>query len=153
MKLIVRFAMAVLVAVSFASCIKTVEVPQTPATNPITGSWIITDAAENNGTGWYAFDPGINGIFTFYSDGSAEYDDGYSFLQGNWNIYTQTTGYYDEYGNYYTGAHQTFQVQTGSNSGVSLDLYLEDISFVNRNAFIGTYYNGKGIEKYTFSRN
>lgn len=109
MKLIVRLAMVVLIAASFASCIKTVEVPQQPASNPLTGSWIITDAAEDLGNGWYSFDPGIDGVFTFYGNGAAEYDDGYSFLQGTWNTYTETGSYYDQYGNYYTGTHQVFQ--------------------------------------------
>ena len=152
MNSIVRFALASLIIASLASCVKTVEVPQPPASNPITGSWIITDAVENDGTGWYPFNPGIEGVFTFYNNGTAEYDDGYSFLQGNWDSYTQTGGYYDQYGNYYTDAHQTFQVKAGSNGGGSLDLYFDDISFVNTNQFIGTYYNGKGIEKYIFSR-
>ncbi len=149
---IVRFALALLIAVAVTSCVKNVDVPQQPAVNPITGTWMITDAAENDGSGWYSFDPGIDGVFTFYSNGGAEYDDGYSFLQGSWNSHTQTGGYYDAYGNYYTDAHQTFEVQAGSNNGGAIDLYFDDISFVNRNAFIGTYYNGKGIEKYTFSR-
>jgi len=154
MNSIVRFALASLIIASLASCTKTVEVPQQPpVTNPITGSWIITDAAENDGRGWYPFNPGIDGVFTLYNNGAAEYDDGYSFLQGSWDSYTQTSGYYDEYGNYYTDAHQVFQVKAGSNAGGSLDLYLDDISFVNQNQFIGTYYNGKGIEKYVFSRN
>jgi hypothetical protein len=149
---IVRLTLALLVAASVASCVKTVDVPQTPAAAPVTGSWIITDAAENDGTGWYSFNPGIDGVFTFYNNGGAQYDDGYTIMQGNWNSYTQTGGYYDAYGNYYTGAHQVFEVQASSNGGGSLNLYLDDISFLNRNAFIGTYYNGKGIEKYTFSR-
>src|SRR5207237_6263486 len=101
---------------------------------------------------WYSFDAGSDGVFTFYNNGSAQYDDGYSLLQGNWDSYTQTGGYYDEYGNYYTNAHQTFQVQASNNGGGSLDLYFDDISFINRNTFIGTYYNGKDVEKYTFSR-
>lgn len=152
MNSIVRFAMALLITASLASCSKTVDVPQPPASNPIAGSWIITNAAEYDGNGWYAFDAGADGIFTFYSNGGAEYDDGNAIMQGNWNSYTQNDGYYDQYGNYYTKAHQTFQVQTSSNGGGSLSLYFDDISFLNSNNFIGTYYNGKGIEKYTFSR-
>ena len=153
MNLIVRFALASLIIGSLASCAKTVEVPQQPpAANPITGSWIITDAEESDGAGWYPFDSGTDGVFTFYNNGGAEYDDGNSYLQGNWDSYTQTGGYYDEYGNYYTDAHQTFQVQAKSTSGGSLDLYFDDISFVSSNQFIGTYYNGKGVEKYIFSR-
>ena len=149
---IVRFALTLLIAASFASCVKTVETPQPPAADPITGSWIIIDAAEYDAGGWYAFDPGTAGVFTFYNNGTAQYDDGYSLLQGNWDSYTQTGGYYDAYGNYYTNAHEVFQVQASGNGGGSIDLYFDDISFVNRNTFIGTYYNGKGVEKYTFSR-
>jgi len=152
MNLIVRFALASLIIASLASCTKTVEVPQQPAANPIAGSWIITDAAEYNGNSWYSFDPGTDGVFTFYNNGGAEYDDGNAILQGSWDTYTQTGGYYDEYGNYYTDAHQTFKVQAGSSGGGTLDLYFDDISFVNASQFIGTYYNGKGIEKYIFSR-
>lgn len=152
MKTIVRIALAVIFITSLASCVKTVEVPQSPAANPIAGSWIITDAAEDNGNGWYAFDPGIDGVFTFYLNGAAEYDDGYSFLQGNWDSFTENSGYYDAYGNYYSNTHSTFQVAAGSHAGGSIDLYFDNISFINRNAFTGTYYNGNGIEKYTFSR-
>lgn len=152
MNSIVRFTLAMLIIASFASCVKSVEAPQSPAANPLAGSWVITDAAENDGGVWYSFNSGTDGVFTFFSNGSAEYDNGYSLLQGNWNIYTQTGGYYDEYGNYYTDTHQSFKVQANGNGGGSLDLYFDDISILNHNLFIGTYYNGKGIEKYTFSR-
>lgn len=151
---IIRFTLALLVVASLASCAKTVDVPvsSTPAPATITGSWVISDAAENDGTGWYTFNPGTAGVFTFYNNGGAQYDDGVSVLQGSWNTGTQSSGYYDAYGNYYTDAHEVFQVQANGNGGGSLDLYFDDISFLNRNTFIGTYYNGKGIEKYTFTR-
>ncbi len=151
MKTLLHLLVIALFAVCFASCVKTIEVPQ-PVADPLTGSWVLNGAAENYGNGWSSFNAGISGVFTFYANGGAQYDDSYSLLQGNWYRYTQSGGYYDEYGNYYTDVHDAFQVQVSNSTGGSLDLYFDDITFNGSNEFIATYYNGKGIEKYIFDR-
>lgn len=151
MKPLVRILLFSLTAFLFASCYKTVDAPM-PAADPLAGAWYISDAAEYNGSGWYHFDPGITGVLTFYTDGGAEYDDGYEYMQGQWYRYIQTGGYYDEWGNYYNNEHEAFQVQVSNNAGGSLDLYFDDISFSGYNRFVATYYNGRSVEKYIFSR-
>lgn len=133
-----------------SSCVKTIETPP-PAVDPLIGSWYLYDASESYGNSWYSFDTEIDGVLTFYQNGNAQYDDGNIFMQGDWYITDITDGYYDEYGNYYTNLHQSFQVSF-SGSGNSLDLYFDDINFAGNNQFTGTYYNGKSIERYTFKR-
>ena len=139
------------VALLLTSCVKTVEVPVQPYTDPLVGSWYLYDASESYGSGWYPFDAGIDGVLSFYQDGSAEYDDGNVYLQGSWYTADASTGYYDQYGNYYTEPHQSFQTSL-SGGRSSLNLYFDDFSFAGSNTFIGTYYNGKSVDRYTFRR-
>lgn len=138
---------------SFSSCIKTYEAPPTPPpVDPLVGSWYLYDASELNGSGWYSFNAGINGVLSFYQNGAAQYDDGNSLMQGNWATTDASDGYYDAYGNYYTNAHETFQTSLSANGNGSLYLYFDDISFSGNDQFTGTYYTGKTIERYTFRR-
>ncbi len=138
---------------SFSSCIKTVEAPPPLVVNPLVGSWYLYDASESSGNIWYSFDAGIDGVISFYENGTAQYDDGYLFLQGSWYTTDLYNGYYDQYGNYYTDLHQSFQTSLGGNGNASLNLYFDDISFSGNTQFTGTYYTGKTIERYTFRRN
>ncbi len=136
----------------FSSCVKTVEVPSAPAIDPLVGSWYLYDASQLNGSSWYSFDAGINGVLSFYGNGAAQYDDGSEVLQGSWSTADASDGYYDEYGNYYTNSHETFQTSLSANGNSSLYLLFDDISFAGNNQFTGTFYTGKTIERYTFRR-
>src|SRR4051812_1376496 len=83
MKTIVRLTPVLLAAVFFVSCSKKndVVVPQ----NPIVGSWILNNADESDGSSWQPFYTGLeNGIFYLYNNGTAEYDDGNTIMQGTW---------------------------------------------------------------------
>ena len=146
---LVLFAAAI---ISFSSCVKTVNTPPPPVTDPLSGSWYLYDASEYSNGAWYSFDPGIYGVLTFYNNGNAQYDDGNVLLQGGWATNYTSYGYYDEYGNYYTDEHESFQCSFTSNSSNSLFLYFDDISFAGNNQFTGTYYTGKSVERYTFRR-
>ncbi|MGI8951985.1 MAG: hypothetical protein ACR2FN_10420 [Chitinophagaceae bacterium] len=153
MKLFLRLTCAVIVIAFLQSCRKEIVAPPPPQ-NPVIGSWILTDAAQSNGYGWQPFITGFeNSVFSFYANGSAQYDDGHLVLTGNWNMQTVTDGYYDEYGNYYTNTHQAFQVHAAdAYSNSSIDVYFDDISFIDNNHFIATYYDGTYIDRYNFSR-
>ena len=150
MKKFLRFLFIAAIIFSFTSCIKTVDSPA-PAVNPIAGSWYLYDATESYGSDWYAFNANIYGVLTFYSNGSAQYDDGNLFMHGTWYMNDINDGYYDRYGNYYSDWHQNFEASLNGN-GRSLDLYFDNISFVGNNKFIGTYYTGESIQRYTFVR-
>lgn len=152
MKRILSLTLIIAAIFSLTSCVKTVETVPRPVVNPIAGSWYLYDASELYGNSWYSFNAGIDGILTFYENGNAQYDDGYSFMQGTWYTSYISDGYYDQYGNYYTDMHQDFQASVSNRKGYSLDLYFDDISFAGNNTFIGTYYTGKSIERYTFRR-
>ncbi|MBC7651600.1 MAG: hypothetical protein H7101_07620 [Deinococcales bacterium] len=151
MKTIVHTLVIIIIS-SFliTSCSKSVGI----ISNPIVGSWVLSDAAKGNSTGWRPLYTGLeNGVFTFYANGSASYDDGFSRYQGNWIIATSTTGYYDYYGNYYTDFHDALQVQLRDfSTNRNINLYFDDVSFNSGNYFTATYYNNFSIERYGFSR-
>ena len=152
MKLLLRMLPFAALILSFSSCVKAYEAPPV-AIDPLVGSWYLYDASESDGNGWYAFNAGVDGTIPFYETGSAKYDDGSLFLQGSWNTSYVEDGYYDEYGNYYTGNHESFQTSLSGNGNASLDLYFDEVAFAGNNEFTGTYYTGKGVERYTFRRN
>ena len=152
MKLLLHTFFFAAVIFSFSSCIKTVETPSPPVVDPLIGSWYLYDASESYGNGWYSFDAGIYGVLTLYQNGHAQYDDGNILMQGNWYTNEVSDGYYDAYGNYYTNPHESFNAMVSSSNN-SLNLYFDDISFAGSDEFIGTYYTGKSIERYTFKRN
>ncbi len=153
MKTILRTSLFAILIFSFSSCVKTYEAPPVVVSDPLAGSWYLYDASESYGNGWYPFNAHINGVFSFYSNGSAQYDDGYNLMQGDWYTADASEGYYDRYGNYYTNPHTTFSTSLNGGNGATLDLYFDDIVFSGNSEFTGTYYTGKSIERYIFYRN
>ncbi len=151
MKTFLRFTTLIFTA-SFLliSCSKNVGV----VASPIEGSWVLIDAAQGNSFGWRPLYTGLErGVFTFYANGSAAYDDGFSKYQGNWAISTVSTGYYDYYGTYYTDYHDAMQVRLRDyTTNSTINLYFDDVNFNSGNYFTGTYYNNNSIERYRFSR-
>lgn len=119
----------------------------------ITGSWVLVESSENYGNGWRYYNTGLEGgVFSFYSQGAARYTDGYNRMEGYWDIRTVSTGYYDQYGNYYSDLHQMFEMHV--RDGVtrnSIDFYFDDIR-VSGNRIIATSYSGNVITKYIFVR-
>ncbi len=151
MKTVVRSMLVVFISsLLLTGCVKSVGL----VSDPIVGSWVLSDAAKGNSSGWRPLYTGLeNGVFTFYANGSAVYDDGHYTYQGNWAVTTTSTGYYDYYGNYYTDFHDALQVRLrdySTNSTISL--YFDDVNFNSGNYFTATYYNNNSIERYGFSR-
>lgn len=154
MKTILRLIFLLLVAALFSSCMKVVDIPSQEAINPLTGSWVVSAAAENDGYGWQPISPVFaNGVFEFYDQGSAKYNDANISFAGSWYITNIDNSYYDEYGNFYTDSHQSLEtLMNDPYSYNSLNLYFDYIKFVNSNLFIATYFDGKNIERISFSR-
>jgi len=150
MKSIIRVLIIFSSVIFLSACNKVVVVP---GQYPVNGSWVLTDAAQSNGYGWQHFYTGLeNGVFNFYNNGVASYDNGQNLLNGSWNITTVVSGYYDQYGNYYNDSHQSFEVHVyDSYSNSSVDLYFDDVVFTG-NQIIATNYNGTYIERYIFGR-
>lgn len=119
----------------------------------IAGTWVVSDAARYDRYGWQYFRSGLeDGVFDFYRNGSAEYDDGYNLMRGSWRIITVIGGYYDQYGNYYDRAHDVWEVNVyDSYTRASVDMYFDDIAVYN-NRIVATNYNGTYISRYTFRR-
>ncbi|GAC1437941.1 MAG: hypothetical protein NVSMB63_00630 [Sediminibacterium sp.] len=113
----------------------------------------MTESAQNSGYGWRYFNSGLEkGVFDFYSNGTARYDDGYNLMQGSWSSRIIVGSYYDQYGNYYNDSHQAFELHVYDNyTKGSIDLLFDDI-VVYGNSIIATNYNGSYISRYIFKR-
>jgi len=150
MKKWLPYLIGIFIIVLAQSCSKGVIVPN--RTN-ISGSWVLSESSQNNGNSWHYFNTGLEaGVFTFYNNGAAKYDDGFNLMNGSWDIRTVSTGYYDQYGSYYSDLHEMFEMHV--NDGYthnSIDLYFDDI-LVTGNSIIATSYNGNTISKYIFRR-
>ena len=142
---------AVFVCFLFSSCVKSLDITVSES-NPLTGSWYVSDASTNDSYGWYSIDPGLPGVFTFYDNGTAQYSDDNGNMQGSWHMDLISTGYYDSRGIFKTDTHNNFQVQVSDAYGGNIDLYFDDISFAGNNQFVATYYDGKNIQRFTFTR-
>jgi hypothetical protein len=151
MKSTLSLTSALAFCILFSSCIKSLDVTVSQ-TNPVSGSWYISDASAYDGYGWYSFDAGTPGVFTFYDNGNAQYSDDYGTMQGSWHMDLVSTGYYNSNGVFQTDMHNNFQFQVSDGYGNNIDLYFDDISFAGNNQFIATYYDGKHIQRFTFTR-
>jgi hypothetical protein len=150
MKKTLRYLPLLLILIFAISCSKTLVVPENA---PVTGSWILSESSKNSGNGWYYFNTGLEaGVFDFYNSGLAKYDDGYNYMSGSWDIQTIFSGYYDQYGNYFTDAHQSFEIHVYDNvTHGAVDLYFDDVIFTG-NKIIATNYYGSTIARYIFRR-
>ena len=149
MKSIIRLSLLVVAIASLTGCSKIViDIQPT-----ITGSWVLTDAAHKDAYGWYSVTTGVeNGVFTFFNNGRARYVENGVTLEGNWSIQTVTSGYYDEYGNYYTNSHQSMSIHVSNYYGDdTVDMYFDNVR-INNNSFTGTNYNNNYIGRYRFAR-
>ena len=151
MKHIIRLTLLVFVVASFSACTKVVvDVDIQPS---IAGSWVLTDAAHKDSYGWYTVNTGIeNGVFTFYNNGRAKYVENGVVLEGTWSMRNITTGYYDEYGVYYTNSHQDLSIHVSNYYGDdTIDMYFDNVN-VRSSSFVATNYANNYIGRYRFSR-
>jgi hypothetical protein len=149
MKPIVRLTFLFIAIASLASCSKAIVDVQ-PS---LTGSWVLTDAAQKDAYGWYTVNTGIEqGVFHFYSNGRARYVEHGTTLEGTWSIQTLTTGYYDEFGVYYTDTHQGLSIHVSNYYGDdTIDMYFDNVK-IYANSFVATNYTNNYIGRYRFSR-
>ena len=151
MKPFLRLTFLFIAIASFASCSKVVvNVDIQPNIN---GSWVLTDAAHKDKYGWYTVNTGVeHGVFTFYNNGRARYVENGVTLEGTWSMTKISTGYYDEYGVYYTNSHYDLSIHVSDYYGDdAVDMYFDNVS-VGLNTFVGTNYANGYIGRYRFSR-
>jgi hypothetical protein len=150
MKTLLRLTPVLLAAFFISSCSKKndVVVPQ----NPIIGTWLLTNADESDGYSWTPFYTGLeNGVFYLYGNGTAEYDNGNTVMQGTWYMPAITGAYYDENGNYQNSYHNSLQINlSDAYSHSSVDMTFDYVTFMG-NRFVATYDNGSTTERYFFS--
>lgn len=143
-------AVMLLAGFLITGCTKTFVAPQQA---PIVGSWVLDNAATQDAYGWQVFNTGLeNGVFDFYSNGAARFSDGNSTMQGTWLVQSVNGAYYDNYGNYHSGVHNTLELHLADNySHSTVDLYFDDVDF-GANYFAASYYDNDYVDRYTFSR-
>ena len=149
MKPILRLTFLFIAIASLASCSKVViDIQPT-----ITGSWVLTDAAQKDAYGWYTVNTGIEkGVFTFYNNGRARYVENGVTLEGTWSMRSMSTGYYDEFGIYFTNSHQDLSIHVSNYYGDdTIDMYFDNVK-VYGNSFVATNYANNYIGRYRFSR-
>lgn len=150
MKTFLRISFVLVLATAFTGCYKN---DNFVAASPVVGSWVISSAERADSYGWYQFSSGLEtGILDFYNNGSAQYTEHNLSLTGSWYVGTSNGSYYDEYGNYRNGPHQTLSVHLrDSYSGSVIDLNFGYVTFYD-NSFIGTDYYAGSVERYRFVR-
>jgi len=142
-------AFLLITVIATSSCSKIILTEE----SPIAGTWILSNAAHKDAYGWYNVTTGVeNGTFYFYSNGTARYTEGHITMNGTWSVRNASGGYYDEYGSYYSDAHQSLQVNLSDYYGDNtINMYFDNVRF-RSNTFVATNYKNNYIEKYTFSR-
>lgn len=151
MKSYLRLTLLFIAIASFASCTKVGLIVDIQPT--ITGSWVLSDAAQKDAYGWTSVNTGVeNGVFTFYSNGHATYVENGASLDGTWSMNTANSGYYDQYGVYFTNSHQDLSIHVSNYRGDDvIDMYFDNVT-IYPNSFVATNYNSHTIGRYKFSR-
>jgi hypothetical protein len=145
-----RFLLFSTLIVFLSSCSQTVIVPEQRS---IAGTWVLSEASRSDGFGWQYFRSALEeGVFDFYRNGDAEYEDGYSLMRGTWRIRTVAGGYYDQHGNYHDRVHDIWEVNVRDPyNRTSIDMFFDEIVVYN-DRIIATHYDGYYIQRYIFRR-
>src|SRR5689334_2427016 len=117
-----RSLLLVLFALPFilGACTKTV-IEQPGNSNSIVGSWELLYAEKSNGYNSTSIYTGYEeGLFHFYGNGQAEYDDGYELMRGNWQMRRVNDGYRDAHGNYHSGSFTVFSLYLSNYNGTRI---------------------------------
>jgi hypothetical protein len=153
MKPVIRLTFLMVTIVALASSCSKVTIDIEPPVNTLVGSWVLTEAAHRDSKGWYTVNAGVEGgVFYFYNNGRAKYVEGRTVLEGTWDVQYVTSGYYDEYGSYYTDRHQSMSIHVADYYGDDrVDMVFDNVR-INANSFVATNYNNNYIGRYKFSR-
>lgn len=140
MKYLYSFSLLVAVTFLFTSCSKDVLKPYD---DRLEGTWELTDVYKVGfGHSDIAFD---GGLFTFYSSGQLDYQDGYGGLyEGDWDIRRINT---DE------GTIKTLKVYgVDHHTGDIISEYFDEMVFTGTNRFEAYIYDGARTYTFRFSR-
>lgn len=138
------------VPVVFSACTKTVIRDG----NTLVGQWVLDYAEKSDGYRSTTIYTGYEqGLFSFYGNGQAVYDDGYEVMKGSWNLRWVNDSYYDTHGVYHSGSRQVFSLHLQNYSGSRvIDWDFDEAWFSNSNTFNSTYYGTTYDYKYVFAR-
>lgn len=140
------------ILIAASSCSKIVIVPETA---PLSGEWYLQSAERFDSYKWETINTGYeSGIFKFHSNGDVSYSDALGELYGNWNMYPETSAYYDWNGNYRVDYHTIFTMslfEAGNNTPAS-SWSFDDNNYNGSNRFKAIYTTNNYRYEYTFVR-
>ncbi len=152
MKRNLLFILVIGISLLATSCRKFIVTTGTP---PLTGRWYLQSAERYDGFKWQTVNTGYeNGTFVFYSNGNVDYSDALGNLQGTWNMYPVSDGYYDSYGNYRQELHNVFSMQlyNGAAHSPEINWVFDDASYNGGPVFKAIYSTGNYHYEFTFAR-
>jgi hypothetical protein len=123
-----------------SSCTKTVITNDN--SYPVSGRWILAYAEKQDAFGRKSMYTGYeDGVFYFYDNGQATYDDGYDFMKGDWLW------------NYHSSSRGRFSLYLyDSYTGRTLNWDFDESWFNGRNQFTAVYSTSNADYYYTFER-
>ncbi len=134
----------------FTSCTKVLLSSE----DKLVGSWILLYAEKQRLFNETTLNTGFeNGVFYFYENGEAVYDDGYDLMRGNWQLRRINDGYYDNDGNYRNESRQVFSLHLiDFQTNRVLDWEFDDSWFTNHDRFTARYDSYSYQYRYVFAK-
>lgn len=134
----------------FSSCTKVLINSE----DRLMGSWVLLYAEKQRLFSETTITTGYEeGVFYFYENGEAVYDDGFDVMRGNWRLRWLNDGYYDNDGNYHSESRQVFSLHlVDFQTNRVLDWDFDDSWFTNRDRFTARYYSYSYQYRYVFAK-
>ena len=125
-----------------------------PAEDRLVGSWTLAYAEKqrlfNTTTIYTGYE---NGVFYFYDNGEAIFDDGQIQMRGSWQLRLVNGGYYDANGNWQNGTHQVFVLHlVNFQYNQVLHWEFDNSYFTSNRRFVARYQSYSYDYKYVFNR-
>jgi hypothetical protein len=120
----------------------------------LTGRWVLLYAEKENNYSKTTIYTGFEqGLFYFYENGQAEFEDAAGLLRGNWQWRRESNGYYDNEGYYHSGSRQAFRLYMTDFQGYPvIDWDFDDSWMSNNNRFTATFDTYNYTYRYVFVR-
>jgi hypothetical protein len=135
---------------TLTSCSKYFTAPE----DRLEGTWKLNNVIREGSWRRETINTGYeNGLFNFYNNGSAQYEDNAGRLNGRWNLQRTNHGYYDANGNYREENNLIFSINLAdfrNNDYLRLDF--DDCWFNGSSRFIAVYYTASYQYRYEFVR-
>ncbi len=145
-----RFAgLSLLILILFSGCRKWIN-----EENRLEGRWRLVAIERINFLSWRSVQNDYReGLFTFFNNGAAVYDDDPVQMNGSWHMRKHRAGYYDNDGEWRTDQRIDFDLELYDFSeNRVLKLYFDQLIFRGRDRFLAEYRTPNYRYRYDFRR-